>query len=227
MSVSLHVTWLTTMSSDRSYRYPDACIIIMARAPEHGRVKTRLATGIGKDAALAVHRELLETTLYTATGSHLAPVELHLDGDMTHPLVQRLAADTGVNLVMQQEGDLGQRMYLALDHALRTFRNALIIGSDCPVMDTAYLETALQTLASGADLVIGPSEDGGYVLIGGNRADESVFRDINWGSDNVMRQTRAALARTGICYKELGTLWDVDNPEDYTRWQAVCQIPVY
>lgn len=199
----------------------------MARAPEHGRVKTRLAAGIGKDAALAIYRQLLETTLHTATGSNLAPVELHLDGDMAHPLVQRLAAHTGVNLVMQQEGDLGQRMYLALERALRTFSNALIIGSDCPVMDTAYLENALQTLADGADLVIGPSEDGGYVLIGGCRVDECVFRDINWGSDSVMRQTRTALARAGICYKELGTLWDVDNPEDYKRWQEVCQIPVY
>lgn len=214
------------MSSDRPYRYPDACIIVMARAPEHGRVKTRLAAGIGHDAALVAYRHLLETTLHTATGGNLAPVELHLDGDMAHPLVQRLAAHPGVNLVIQQRGDLGQRMYLALARALRTFSNALIIGSDCPVMDTAYLETALQTLAGGTDLVIGPGEDGGYVLIGGNRADECIFSDINWGSDSVMRQTRKALARAGICYKELDTLWDVDTLEDYKRWQGVCQISV-
>ncbi len=212
------------MSRYRPYRYPDACIVIMARAPEYGQVKTRLAAGMGKDAALAAYQQLLETTLHTATGSHLAPVELHLDGDMTHPLVQELAAHTGVKLVAQQGDDLGQRMYLALDRALRNFNSALVIGSDCPVMDTTYLENALQTLASGSDVVIGPSEDGGYVLIGGNRADERIFRDISWGSDSVMQQTRATLGRAGIRYAELDTLWDVDHPEDYKRWQDVCRI---
>ncbi|WP_165869139.1 TIGR04282 family arsenosugar biosynthesis glycosyltransferase [Thiogranum longum] len=198
----------------------------MARSPEYGQVKTRLAAGIGDDAALAVYRQLLEITLHTAADSRLAPVELHIDGDLTHPFVQALVITTGVNLVAQQGGDLGERMYLALRQVLDHHNSALIIGSDCPAMGTAYLENALQRLANGTEVVIGPSEDGGYVLIGGKRADERWFHAIDWGSDSVMQQTRTALQNAGMHYTELDMLWDVDYPEDYKRWQDVCQVTV-
>ena len=213
------------MSSPDTYRYPDACIVIMARAPEYGRVKSRLAAGIGKKAALAAYRQMLEKTLRTVTDSKLAPAELHIDGDMAHPHVQELMVDTGAKLVAQQGSDLGERMYLALDRALINHNCALIIGSDCPVMEGDYLENALKSLANGADLVIGPSEDGGYVLIGGTKADKRLFSKIRWGSGSVMQQTRAVILNTGMRCAELDTLWDVDCPEDYKRWQGVLRIP--
>ena len=212
------------MSEQGAFRYPDACIIIFARAPEHGRVKTRLAAGIGADAALVVYRQLLEHTLQTVAGSQLAPFELHIEGDMAHPFVQHIAAQTGAKLVMQEGDDLGERMYRALDQALQHCETALVIGTDCPVMDAAYLEHALRQLAGSTGVVLGPSEDGGYVLIGTSQADKRVFRPISWGCDSVMQQTRTALGAAGINFSELDVLWDIDYAEDFRRWQRVSRM---
>jgi rSAM/selenodomain-associated transferase 1 len=212
------------MSEQGMFRYPGACIIIFARTPEYGRVKTRLAAGIGKDAALAVYRQLLEHTVRMAADSQLAPIELHIDGDMTHPFVQAMATQTGAKLVAQQGDDLGERMYRALDRALQERSTALVIGADCPAMDATYLECALQRLAGGAEVVVGPSEDGGYVLIGTTRADERVFRHISWGCDSVMQQTRGALTGAEITFSELGVLWDIDHPQDFSRWQQLSRV---
>jgi len=206
------------MGERHGFRYPDACILVFARAPVYGQVKTRLAAGVGRDSALAVYRQLLEHTLDMVAESCLAPVELHLDGDPEHPFVGRIARRTGATIVAQRDGDLGRRMYLALKGALRQRSSALVIGSDCPVLDAGYLDRALQQLECGTEVVVGPSEDGGYVLIGATRADERVFRGIRWSCDSVMQQTRDALCRADIEFAELETLWDIDHPEDYQRW---------
>jgi len=207
------------MCDSDGFRYPNACIAVFARAPEHGRVKTRLAAGIGTDAALAVYRQLLEQTLETVVASQLAPIELHIEGDMANPFVRSIAERADAVIIAQQGADLGERMYRALDGALRHRDSVLVIGTDCPVMDATYLGRAFKQLASDAEVVVGPSEDGGYVLIGATRADERVFQNINWGSDSVMQQTRDALSSVGICFSELDVLWDVDHADDYRRWQ--------
>ncbi len=207
------------------FRYPTARIIVFAKAPEHGKVKTRLAAGIGADAALAVYRQLLEQTVTTVAASRLAPVELHIAGDPQHPFVQLLARRAGATVVAQRGNDLGERMYYALDTVLQQGESALLIGTDCPVMDETYLEHALQHLAGETEMVIGPSEDGGYVLIGATRAEAQIFDNIHWSSDRVMQQTRDALHHTGIRYSELEVLWDVDHPDDYRRWQQASCTP--
>lgn len=223
ISACLRAIWLTTMFNKTEPRYPNACIVVFARAPERGRVKTRLAAGIGADAALDVYCQLLEQTLRTVVTSQLAPIELHIDGDTQHPFVRSIANRADALIIAQQGSDLGERMYLALDKALQKYDRALVIGTDCPVMNEAYLENALHRLAEGKEVVVGPSEDGGYVLIGATRADKRVFNNINWGGNSVMQQTRDALCDAGIDFDELDVLWDVDHPEDYRRWQTVSQ----
>jgi len=213
------------MRNRTEFRYPAARIIVFARAPEHGRVKTRLAAGIGADAALAVYRQLLEQTLLTVSVSQLAPIELHIAGDVEHPFVQSIARRAGAALIAQQGDDLGERMHQAIDGVLQRCDRVLLIGTDCPVIDEAYLERAFQHLASEAEIVVGPSEDGGYVLIGATRADARLFHHISWGSDKVMQQTREALGKTDLRFSELEVLWDVDHPDDYQRWQTVSRIP--
>lgn len=207
------------MCKPTRFRYPHACIVIFARSPELGKVKTRLATGIGADAALAAYQELLEKTVLMAAGCQLAPIELHITGDPQHPLISRLVERSRATVVVQQGVDLGERMFHALHHALQHSRSALIIGTDCPEMSAAYLESALQHLAQGREVVIGPSEDGGYVLIGATRSDARVFHNIRWGSNSVMQQTREALYNAEIRFEELDVLWDVDHPDDYWRWK--------
>jgi len=209
------------MGDQKAFRYPEACIILFARAPEYGQVKTRLAAGIGDQAALVIYRQLLEHTFQMVADSQLAPIELHVDGNQTHPFMQQIATQAGAKIVVQQGIDLGERMYRALDGALQQREAVIIIGTDCPVMDAAYLENALQQLARGTEVVVGPSEDGGYVLIGATRADDRVFHNINWGCDSVMQQTRLAMKGAGIGFSELEILWDIDHPEDLRRWQRI------
>ncbi len=208
------------MYNRKPFRYPDVGFVIFARAPEYGRVKTRLAAGIGAKQALSAYETLLEQTVQTAAGCRLAPVELHIDGNPQHPVLRQLAQHYGATLVTQKGADLGERMYHALDRVLQRYKHAIIIGTDCPAMDARYLERAIRQLAQGSDVVIGPSEDGGYVLIGATLSDKRIFHKISWGSEHVMQQTRDALYHANLHFDELDTLWDVDHPEDYRRWQS-------
>ncbi|VAW79734.1 Glycosyltransferase [hydrothermal vent metagenome] len=207
------------MCKQKPYRYPDACIVIFARAPEYGKVKTRLAAGVGADAALEAYRSLLEQTVLTAADSQLAPIELYVEGNLQDPLIEHLAQYANATVMSQQGDDLGARMYHALQGVLQHSSRALIIGTDCPLMNGAYLESALQCLTPDCEVAIGPSEDGGYVLIGATMADKRIFRNITWGSNSVMQQTRDALYHANIRFDELDVLWDVDLPEDYWRWK--------
>ena len=211
---------MTETPDTRRYRYPRSCIIVFARAPVRGRVKTRLATGLGEDAALAIYRQLLSDTVERVARARLTPLELHIDDDPAHPEIVALARHCDA-LRRQSGEDLGERMYRALRNALQRYRSAVLIGSDCPLMDADYLEQALRCLERGTRAVFGPGEDGGYVLVGARRVDRRMFSNIAWGCDSVMRQTRDALHRAAIEFEELEPLWDVDHPEDFHRWAAL------
>ena len=108
-------------------------------------------------------------------------------------------------------------MHYAMEQALSHAQTAVIIGTDCPVMDANYLKAAFHALDNGNDVVLGPAEDGGYVLFGARRLDSSLFRSIRWGSDSVLSNTRSALQELGWAWSELDTLWDIDRPEDLDR----------
>jgi glycosyltransferase A (GT-A) superfamily protein (DUF2064 family) len=94
------------------------------------------------------------------------------------------------------------------------------LGSDCPALTARHLRHADQALRDGADAVFVPCEDGGYALVGLRRTDERLFRDIAWGTETVMAETRRRLLALGWQWRELEMLWDVDRPEDYERLVA-------
>lgn len=95
---------------------------------------------------------------------------------------------------------------------------AVVVGSDIPVLDAAYVEQALVRL-SGADAVLGPVEDGGYCLIGMHAPHPELFRSIAWSTDTVAEQTLGRAAAAGLDVALLATLWDVDDYDDYVRWR--------
>ena len=101
--------------------------------------------------------------------------------------------------------------------ALRRNPCAVLIGSDCPSLKPADLRAAARALHAGADAVLSPAEDGGYALIGVRRAARGLFTGIEWGSAQVLAQTRRRLRRLRWQWTELRTLWDVDRPEDVAR----------
>ncbi|GAA4405220.1 TIGR04282 family arsenosugar biosynthesis glycosyltransferase [Quisquiliibacterium transsilvanicum] len=202
-------------------------MIVFARAPLRGRVKTRLAAAIGDEAALEAHRALLRATAGVAASLLGHPefgagsVELCIDGEDADGECAALARSLGLRLGRQQGEDLGARMHSALARALQDGRLPVLLGSDCPALQAADLLEALAALRRN-DAVFAPAEDGGYVLVGLARECPALFQGLAWGGAEVMEQTRARLRAAGIRWTELRTLWDVDRHEDWLRWRGAC-----
>lgn len=197
--------------------YPNARILVFARAPVPGACKTRLIPSTGRRGAAAIQRRLLEKTLETTIASGLAPVELWCEPDCTHPFFQHCRRGYGVSLHRQPRGNLGFKMSEVLRQALRKARLVVLVGTDCPALTSHDLARALQALKSGSQAVFQPSDDGGYVLVGTRHAEPRLFRGIAWGTSSVMPATRQRLARLGTAWTELPSLWDVDEPADLRR----------
>lgn len=193
-------------------------IVVFAKAPQAGRVKTRLAARLGAAAAARLHARLVERTLLTAIGAGCGAVELH-GSPSNHAALRALARRHGVALRSQAEGDIGRRMGRAFREGLRTHRRMILIGSDCPALAPADLRRA-ERLLRGCSAVIAPAEDGGYPLLGLSRPVPAIFEAIAWSTPSVMSQTRVRLAALGLRWRELRTLWDVDRPADLERLLA-------
>lgn len=193
------------------------CIIVFARAPRPGAVKTRLVPLLGAEGAAALHARMVKRALATARKAALGTVELHCAPDCNDDFFRFCSNRYRVELVTQAGGDLGARMSAAACAALAAHARVLLIGSDCPVLAARHLRAANQALLDEADAVLVPAEDGGYVLLGLTRSDERLFEGIAWGGDTVLADTRARLRELGWHWRELDTLWDVDRPEDYGR----------
>lgn len=191
-----------------------------ARFPEPGAVKTRLARALGAEAACAVHEELVTMTARTLLAAGLGPVELWLDrhpGD--HVLLCGLIASGARGPFVQRGAELGARMYHALVDGRRRASAVLLVGSDCPGIDVAYLREAAAALRS-HDVVLGPAEDGGYVLIGARTPVRALFSGIPWGTGEVLAATLAAAAESGLTVECLAPRFDIDDEADYRRWRA-------
>ncbi len=194
-------------------------ILVFAKAPVPGSVKTRLVPALGEEGAAQLQRQLIERTLNTALAADLGAVELWCAPDPDEPFFAACATRPGLSMRAQGAGDLGVRM----SRALAAGAPGLLIGSDCAAFTPAYLRQAANALGGGSDAIFGPAEDGGYVLIGLARSPPArLFEDIAWGTPSVMQETRARLAQLGWRWRELATLWDVDRPEDLPRLRQLC-----
>jgi rSAM/selenodomain-associated transferase 1 len=198
-----------------------ARIIVFAKAPVPGEAKTRLIPAVGAVGAARVHERLVDRALETACAAGLGPVELCCAPDASHLFFAARAARFGVALTEQGPGDLGARMRRALAARLPS----VLIGSDCPAMTPEYLREADRALAEGHDAVLGPAEDGGYVLVATGQDHPDAFAGIRWGGPHVMAEQRARFRALGWRWTELATLWDVDRPEDLDRMRAAMGDP--
>jgi hypothetical protein len=192
-------------------------IIVFARAPSPGAVKTRLIPLLGADGAAELHARLVKRTLETVRAAAFPRIELHGTPGIDDPFFRFCAGHFAVALLAQTGGDLGARMFAAFELALAAHPRVLLVGSDCPALTANHLRDADRALRDGSDAVLVPCEDGGYALIGLKRVDAKLFENIAWGSDRVMAETRVRLMQLGWRWRELETLWDVDRPEDYAR----------
>lgn len=160
----------------------------------------------------------MERTINQAVNSDLAPVDFWCAPSADQPAFLRLASEFGIALETQVGEDLGERMLRAAEQAFQGAGAILLIGTDCPALSVIHLRQALLWLESGADAVVGPAEDGGYVLLGLRHADPLLFEGVEWGTDRVLQETRDRLSELGWQWRELEILWDLDRPEDLDRY---------
>jgi len=194
-------------------------VIVMAKAPVAGFVKTRLIPALGAAAAAALAERLLAHAVGEAHAAGIGPVELCCAPDSDHPAFARLAERFPVTLTRQATGDLGARMAQALDRALAVSDSVLLMGTDLPALTAAVLQQAARAL-EGADAVFVPALDGGYGLVGLRRPVPSLFDDMVWSTPLVMAETRLRLAAAGVRHIELAALADIDEPGDLARLPA-------
>jgi len=197
------------------------CILIFVRAPEAGRVKTRLAAEIGADAALRVYRRLAEHAVAEARAvSAGVALRIHFTPRDAGDAVRRWLGG-GAEYVAQAGGDLGARMHAAFEAAFAAGHSrVVIIGSDLPGLTAELLRDAFHQLDD-HPAVLGPARDGGYYLLGLRQMVPQVFRGIAWSTGEVFAATAERLATLGITPALLPEMADVDVAADLPDgWRA-------
>ncbi len=188
-------------------------VIIFIRNPELGKVKTRLAKDVGDQRALLIYKELLRHTLEVVQhGDHHNYLFYH----------ERIAQSDEWSAEqfdkrIQPSGDLGGKMKESFRVAFEHSSPCLIIGSDCPRLEARHISQAFDLL-NDHDVVLGPTYDGGYYLLGMKVLYPSLFEDIAWSTDQVLTQTIRQVTLLGLSHTLLDTLSDVDYATDWERW---------
>lgn len=192
---------------------------IFAKAPVLGKVKTRLAVDVGEQRACELYTRLLINTV-KACCCEQWKVELWCAPNTQHLVFKALAEQYDVTLKTQQGEGLGGRMLHALSDGKKRADKVVLIGADSPVISAAYIEQAFESLMAN-DVVFGPVEDGGYILVGAGKVAPAMFSDVEWSVDNTLNQNISSIERCGLSCSILPKLWDVDVLEDLQRWQRL------
>lgn len=194
-------------------------LMIFAKNPVKGQVKSRLAEAIGDKKALAVYERLLKHT-QTVTAALNYPKKVYYSHFIEPDDIWEAP---GFAKALQSSGDLGQKMASGFLDNLSEYPKVVIIGSDCPELTTAHLTEAFHQLDK-YDNVIGPAKDGGYYLLGMQKFLPDLFTNKNWSTSDVLTQTTATLDSHGQSYYLLETLNDIDTYEDLIATQWYQQI---
>ena len=197
------------------YEFPETRILLFAKEPVYGLVKTRLNDAIGAEQAFQLYCAMLRYQVKKLRDANLAPWEVWVSGDPSNPLLTEMQLT--VPLRRQQGADLGERMQGAAEAALAESDSVLLVGTDWPSVSVDYLREASRLLRAGTQVVIGPAEDGGYVLLGLKSCVRELFVGMPWGTDRVLRLTLERLQLLDLPCTTLPARWDVDRAEDLAR----------
>jgi len=188
-------------------------LMIFIKNPVAGEVKTRLGASIGSTNALQVYKKLLSHTREIA-------VQVKCDREIWYSSMIDRRDSWNSDLFekkLQQGRNLGVRMSGAFQQAFEAgYEKAVIIGSDCPELEPQHIEDAFDALRS-EDAVIGPSEDGGYYLLGMKKYTPEIFSDIEWSTSSVFEETKRHFEQLGLTCKTLEVLNDIDTIEDLKK----------
>ena len=183
-----------------------------------GKVKTRLASGMGELRALEIYRHLIQST-YSVLEDVSAPVWTYYSDFIPETVNPPIAKS-----FVQEGHDLGERMANAFARSFESgMEKVVLIGTDCPSLQSQHLNQAFEALIH-SDLVLGPATDGGYYLIGMKRKADYLFEGISWSSAEVLSQTLAVASANGLDFTLLDELSDIDTQEDWERYSSQIEI---
>jgi rSAM/selenodomain-associated transferase 2/rSAM/selenodomain-associated transferase 1 len=202
-------------------------LIVFTRFPEPGKTKTRLIPALGRQGAAELQRQMTEHVISTVEKT-LPPSELTLEVRHEGGSADLMRSWLGMQFIYraQGSGDIGLRMARAFEEAFQSeTERVVIIGSDIPGISADLIRRAFEELKKN-DLVLGTAKDGGYYLIGMQRAaaPEAIaplFSGIKWGSREVISQTLSTAKALGLRFALLEKLADVDRIEDLHVWEKV------
>ncbi|MBX2816404.1 MAG: TIGR04282 family arsenosugar biosynthesis glycosyltransferase [Saprospiraceae bacterium] len=187
-------------------------VIVFLKTPIPGSVKTRIGRVAGNEKAASIYRHLLETTFRVL--SEVEAVKLRYFSPSVFDDPSWAEQDT--QDFLQEGEDLGERMKQAFMKALSEHQEVVIVGTDCPYLTPEIFAEAFDSLQKN-DLVIGPSLDGGYYLLGCKMLHPPLFDQLPWSTDQVLPMTLSIANRLGLLVHQLPALRDVDHLED---WEA-------
>ncbi len=189
-------------------------VIVFAKAPIPGRVKTRLIPLLGGERAAALHAALVrDQILLLQSLAGTVACELHTDEPTD------AWTGLGVSQKLQAGGDLGERMLVALEAALASgYSPACVLGGDIPALPAAHL---LELLAGPGDVTFGPAEDGGFWGIAARRVHPAMFQQVPWSAPDTLTHAIGAARRCGLSAGCAALWWDVDTATDVRRLQAL------
>jgi len=192
-------------------------LIIFARQPLPGRVKTRLARDVGLQAATELYTAMLEDVLERA--ARLNGTRLLVFWEQESGVVPDHPGSPRLEMFRQSCGTLGERMANALTAAFTGgIRTCCIIGSDSPDLPLEYIEQAFLILEKEqADVVFGPAADGGYYLVGMKRLWNRLFEGVVWGGGDVLKTSCERAGELGLRTAQLPGWYDLDTVDDLRR----------
>ena len=191
---------------------PRSALILFAKDPVEGQVKTRLSSLLDAPTILSLYHHFLRDSIEKVDSILEVDRFIGIASTPTSDYFEDVSRNYPIRLFIQEGENLGERMRQTFqDRFEEGYERVVIIGADSPTLPTAYIEQALQ---SEKEVVIGPSTDGGYYLIGMKGKVTDIFEGVSWGTDRVLSETLNALEDQQAQAELLPVWYDVDLPED-------------
>ena len=197
-------------------------LIIFLKDPQPGNVKTRLADTIGKKQAALLYQAMVEDLLQNLQPPENFEILLMFWPPEMKPNISKWLG-SGIPLEAQTAGDLGNKMKRAFEEAfLKNYCRVILIGSDLPYLTTEFIQESFYRLEQ-SDLILGPTDDGGYYLIGLMEPQPSLFEDIPWSTPRVLHETLSNASKSGLTYYLLPRMQDIDTVDDLAILLNLCK----
>lgn len=205
-------------------------LVVMAKEPKVGQVKTRLCPPLTLEQASGLYGCFLQDKISAVSQLRRRLKDVSLAVAFDPPSGKEFFQKTvsaSFLLIEQRGASLGERLTnLFYDCLGQGFGQAVVTDSDSPNLPLEYLERAFKVMEE-ADVVVGPSDDGGYYLVGLNQNQPGLFADITWSTGSVLKRTMAQAELLDLKVELLPMWYDVDTPEDLARLQReIACLPI-